>query len=157
MLQRIVNELGPWNWIVLGFILLLLELMLPGVFFLWIGVAALIVGTIAVLVGSAAGFAWQMQIVLFLVLAVVTALAGRKLIGARDSVTDEPLLNKRGEQLVGRYATLEEPIVNGRGRARIGDTTWRINGADAPAGTRVRVTGFDQGALTIEPLDDKAG
>lgn len=156
MLERIVNELGPWNWIVLGFILLLLELLLPGVFFLWIGVAALIVGTIAILIGSAAGFAWQAQVVLFLILAVITAFGGRKLMGAHESATDEPLLNKRGEQLVGRTATLEEAIVNGRGRARIGDTIWRIKGADLPAGTRVRVTGFDQGTLTVEPVEGKA-
>lgn len=151
MLERLLNELGPWNWIVLGFVLLILELLVPGVFFLWIGVAALIVGTVVILVGEQLGLVWQIQMVLFLILAVVTAIVGRKLMGARDVPTDQPLLNRRAAQLVGRVATLEEAIVNGRGRARIGDTFWRIKGPDMPAGTRIRVTGFDEETLTVEP------
>ena len=55
------------------------------------------------------------------------------------AITDQPLLNRRGAQLIGRIATLAEPIKDGRGRIRIGDTLWRVSGPDLPAGTRVRV------------------
>ena len=43
MIDSIVADLGPWNWIVLGFVLVVMEMVAPGVFLLWIGIAALIV------------------------------------------------------------------------------------------------------------------
>src|SRR5690606_21269797 len=84
---------------------------------------------------------WQAQVVAFLILSLACAFAGKKVMGKRSGVTDQPLLNRRGDQLVGRTATLAEPIANGRGRVKIGDTTWRVTGPDLPAGARVRVTG----------------
>jgi membrane protein implicated in regulation of membrane protease activity len=95
------------------------------------------------------GFGWQLQIVLFLVLAVIFVLAGRRVFGSSDR-QDEPLLNRRGDQLVGQRATLAEPIVNGRGRIRINDTTWRIKGPDLPAGTEVHIVSFDPITLEME-------
>jgi membrane protein implicated in regulation of membrane protease activity len=79
-------------------------------------------------------------------------MAGRKVFPATGTDdTDQPLLNQRERQLVGRTATLEEPIVEGRGRIRLGDTLWRVSGPDLPAGTRVRVTAAADGELSVEP------
>jgi|SoiMethySBSTD1v2_1073268.scaffolds.fasta_scaffold1051879_2 inner membrane protein len=140
MLARLVAELGPWSWLVLGLVLLVLEVVAPGFFLLWIGVAALIVGAATLLVFAAAPFwIWQFQVLAFLVLALAAAYFGSRWMSGRYSVTDQPLLNRRGAQLIGRTATLAEPIVNGRGRIRIGDTLWRVSGPDLPAGSRVRV------------------
>jgi len=139
MLERIFAELGPWNWMVLGFALLTLEILTPGVFMLWIGLAALIVGALSLMFWSAGFWVWQVQILVFLALALVCAFAGKKIVGTRGSDSDQPLLNRRGDQLVGRTATLTEPITDGRGRIKIGDTTWRVSGPDLPAGTKVRV------------------
>lgn len=141
MIDSIVSELGPWNWMVLGIVLLVMEVVAPGVFMLWIGIAALIVGAVSLLIWDAAGWSWQVQVLVFLVLAVVSAFIGRRLAVARQDKTDQPLLNRRGAQMVGRMATLAEPIKNGRGRIRLGDTLWRVSGPDLPAGTQVRVTG----------------
>ncbi|MEK1854455.1 MAG: NfeD family protein [Phyllobacterium sp.] len=150
MLERLFAELGPWNWVVLGLILMIFEVAAPGIFFLWFGVAALIVGVVAILFGEALGLGWQIQVILFLVLSVIAVFIGRRLIGATDVVSDEPLLNMRGEQLIGQVVTLEEATVNGRGRARVGDSLWRVTGPDLAAGTRVRITGIDHGTLVIE-------
>ena len=139
MLERIFNELGPWNWMVLGFVLLTLEILVPGVFMLWIGLAALIVGVLSLMFWSAGFWIWQVQILVFLALALACAFAGKKLMGGRRDDSDQPLLNRRGDQLIGRMATLTEPITNGRGRVKIGDTMWRVSGPDLPAGTKVRV------------------
>ena len=126
--------------------------MVPGVFFLWIGIAAILVGVIAVLPG-AIGFAWQWQVIVFLVLAVASVFVGRRLMSGRGAESDEPLLNKRAEQLVGQTATLSEPIVDGHGRIRMGDTLWRVTGPELPAGTRVRVTATTDGTtLIVEKL-----
>ena len=139
MFDRIISELGPWNWMVLGFVLLVVEVIAPGFFMLWIGIAALIIGAVSVLIWDAAIWSWQVQVLAFLALSLVSAFVGKKLMGGRDQPTDQPLLNRRGDQLVGRTATLTEPITNGRGRIKIGDTMWRVAGPDLPVGTTVRV------------------
>ncbi|WP_404925353.1 NfeD family protein [Mesorhizobium sp. ORM16] len=141
MIDRIVSELGPWNWMVLGFVLLVMEIIAPGIFMLWIGIAALIVGAVSLLVWDAAIWTWQVQVLVFLALSLVSAFVGKKLIGGRNEPTDQPLLNRRGAQMIGRMATLSEPIRDGRGRIKLGDTLWRVSGPDLPAGTQVRVTG----------------
>lgn len=139
MLESLFNELGPWNWMALGFVLLILEILAPGVFLLWIGLAALIVGTLSLMLWDQSFWVWQLQVVIFLVLALACAFAGKRIVGKRGDQSDQPLLNRRGEQLVGRIATLSEPIANGRGRVKIDDTIWRVSGPDLPAGTQVRV------------------
>lgn len=149
MIVDFLSQLGIWNWLVFGLVLLILEIMAPGFFFIWFGLAALVTGAAAFLFSAPDAFGWQAQTVLFLVLAVGFVLAGRRFFGARDR-QDEPLLNRRGEQLVGQRATLTEPIVNGRGRIRINDTMWRVKGPDLPTGTEVRVTAFDPVTLEIE-------
>ncbi|MBZ9670510.1 NfeD family protein [Mesorhizobium sp. B3-2-1] len=140
MLDRIVSELGPWNWMVLGFVLLVVEVIAPGFFMLWIGIAALVIGAVSLLIWDAAIWTWQVQVLLFLVLSLVSAFVGKKLMGGRDQPSDQPLLNRRGAQMIGKMATLAEPIRDGRGRIKLGDTLWRVSGPDLPAGTQVRVT-----------------
>jgi membrane protein implicated in regulation of membrane protease activity len=139
MFERIFTELGPWNWMVLGLVLLILEIMAPGVFLLWIGIAALVVGAITLALWSSTFWVWQAQVVLFLVLSLVAAYYGKKIMDGRNEVSDLPLLNQRGAQMIGRTATLSEPIREGRGRIQLGDTLWRVSGPDLPAGARVRV------------------
>lgn len=139
MLERIFGELGPWNWMVLGFVLLALEILVPGVFLLWIGLAALVVGALSLLFWEAGFWVWEFQVILFLALSLISAVAGKKIMTRRGNDSDQPLLNQRGAQLIGRTATLSEPIVNGRGRIRIGDTMWRVVGPDLPIGATVRV------------------
>lgn len=143
MLASIVMELGPWNWMVLGFVLLTLEIMAPGVFLLWIGIAAIIVGALSLALWDASFWVWQLQVPIFLALSVIAALVGRRIMANRGNNSDAPLLNRRGDQLVGRTATLAEPIREGRGRIKLGDTLWRVVGPDLPAGARVRVVSAD--------------
>ncbi len=149
MIGQLMAELGPWNWMVLGIILLGLEIVLPGVFMLWIGIAALIVGAVSLLPWQAAFWGWQIQVLVFLVLSLLSAYADKKLMGARTQASDQPLLNRRSEQMIGRTATLAEPIRNGHGRIQLGDTFWRVSGPDLPAGTRVRVVAATESDLEL--------
>jgi membrane protein implicated in regulation of membrane protease activity len=139
VIERVVSELGAWNWMVLGCALLALEIVVPGFFLLWIGIAALVTGALSLLVWDSSWWLWQVQVVVFLVLSLISAYAGNRLMGGRSGDSDMPLLNQRGEQMIGKLATLTEPIKDGRGRVRIGDTMWRVSGPDLPAGTQVRV------------------
>ena len=154
MLEMVIAELGPWNWIVLGFVLLALEIVVPGFFLLWIGVAALLTGALSLQLWSVSFWTWEIQVLVFLALSLAAAFAGKKVMGRRADDSDQPLLNRRAEQFVGRVATLAEPIADGRGRLRLDDTIWRISGPDLPAGTRVRVAGV--GASELELIVEAA-
>ena len=149
MIERIVGELGPWNWMVLGFVLLALEIVVPGVFLVWIGLAALAIGALSFLVWDSAFWTWQVQVLAFLAASLAAAWFGYRFVRRDTTPTDEPLLNQRARQLVGRTGTLEEPIRNGRGRLKIGDTWWSIVGPDASPGTQVRVTDVRDGDLVV--------
>lgn len=152
MIERIVTELGPWTWWVLGLVLLTAEIIMPGVFLIWIGLAAIVVGSISLVFWGDGLWTWQVQILTFAVLAVVFAIAGRRIMTRYGNETDEPLLNQRGASLVGRTATLTEPISEGRGRIRVDDTLWVVGGPDLPVGTQVRIIESDGRELRVEPI-----
>ncbi|WP_411033454.1 NfeD family protein [Shinella sp. BYT-45] len=152
MIHRIVAELGPWAWWVLGIVLLILEVLLPGVFLVWIGIAAIVTGALSLLLWEQAFWTWQAQWLVFAVLSLIAALIGRRIVSARGQASDQPHLNQRGQSLVGRTATLEQPITEGRGRIRLDDTVWSVQGPDLPVGARVRVTASNGRDLTVEPV-----
>ncbi|MDQ0325619.1 membrane protein implicated in regulation of membrane protease activity [Rhodopseudomonas julia] len=147
MIVSAIESLGGWTWWILGLVLLGVEILAPGFFFLWFGVAALIIGVSAVTIS----WPWQLQILGFAVLSVVAALAGRRFFGYRDAPSSDPHLNLRTARLHGRTFTLTEPIAEGSGRIRIDDSVWRVSGPDTPAGTRIRIVGADGALLLVEP------
>jgi membrane protein implicated in regulation of membrane protease activity len=104
------------------------------------------------MIGGAAFWTWQLQIILFLILSLVSAYVGKKVMAKSEGVSDEPFLNQRAEQLVGRTATLAEPISDGRGRIKLGDTQWRVSGPDLPVGTKVKVVSTDGSELSVERM-----
>lgn len=152
MIARIAAELGPWAWWVLGIVLLIFEVFMPGVFLVWIGVAAIGIGALSLLLWDAGWWSWQLQWLLFAALSVLAVLVGRRLVLRNEKRTDEPFLNQRGRSLVGRTATLDQPIAEGRGRIRLDDTVWNVSGPDLPVGTRVRVVASSGRELTVEPV-----
>ena len=146
MLVGIIEMLGGWAWWVLGLILLGIEVIVPGFFFLWFGIAAILIGVSALLID----WPWQLQVLGFVVLSVIAALVGRRFAGNPEIDTADPHLNLRASRLQGRTFVLSEPIVEGSGRVRIDDTVWQVRGPDAPAGARVVVTGADGAVLTVD-------
>ena len=128
---------GPefWWWWIAGVVLLILEVMVPATFFLWLAISAGIVGLLSWLIP----FGWEAQVLIFAVLSVVSVVVWRAWLKPQAEASDQPTLNRRGEQYVGRVLTLTEPIANGVGRIRIADATWGVEGPDLPAGTRIRI------------------
>ena len=134
-----------WHWCVAGLILVMLELLVPGVFLLWIGVGAI---TTSVIAGGFGITNWQIQCLVFIPLCFASLYLGRKYIRqARPS--ENSTLNRRLASYVGRTAEVAQPIVNGKGRIRLGDTLWIARGKDCPAGTKVIVTGIDGSDLVV--------
>ena len=145
MLAWIVS-LGAWNWFILAAVLLLLEVLAPGMFMLWLGLSAIVVG----IVSSAVVWSWQSQLIAFAVFAIASVPAWRHFARKVEKPTQSPFLNRRADGYVGRVFTLETPIVDGFGTVRIDDTVWRVMGPDCPAGSRVKVTRADGANLTVE-------
>lgn len=138
----------PWVWLIGGLSLCAAEIIAPGVFLLWIGLAALALGTVELIVQ----IPFAPSLLLFGGLAVAFSLVGRRLYGGWQGGIGEPL-NQRADALRGEVLVLTDAIVEGRGRARVQDSVWRVKGPDAPVGSRVRVVGVSGGVvLEVEPV-----
>ncbi|MEZ5871092.1 MAG: NfeD family protein [Nitratireductor sp.] len=151
MIQSLVHSLGPWNWWILALVLMGLEVLAPGTFFLWFGISAFVIGTISLAMGPESTFwVWQTQVIGFVVLSLVAAVIGRRFMTQyRLDDADNTDLNDRIAQMVGRTGVLNEAISGGTGRVKIGETTWRVSGPELPEGTRVRVVGHHAGKLDV--------
>lgn len=141
--------LGPWNWVIAGLLLMVLETVVPGVYFLWFGISAVLVGILMFGAGDAVSQPWQL--VLFALISIATVFAVRRFANAQDVESAEKDLNQRSAQYFGRVVVVEDAISGGRGRVRVDDTLWLASGADAPKGTRVRITGANGIVFIVEP------
>ena len=141
-------QIAFWYWWVLAAILLVLEMTLPGVVFLFLAIGAAASG---VLLAVAPGTALEAQLGVFAVFAVASALALRPTLKRLQGRVAASTLNARGEALVGQTFVLDTPILGGRGRAKLGDGSWIITGPDMVAGARVRVAAVNGTELKVEP------
>ncbi|MEM7777208.1 MAG: NfeD family protein [Pseudomonadota bacterium] len=142
--------LGTWNWFLVALGLFLLEVAIPGVHFVWFGAAAAVVGALAL----AIDVPWSLQLIIFAVISVASVFVLRRYSLAIAGHSDQPNLNVRGAQYVGRIVVVEDEIANGRGRVRVGDTLWWAEGPDVEAGLQVKVVGVNGTALVVEPTQD---
>ena len=139
-------KLGSWNWLIVGLVLLALELLAPGVFLMWLGLAALLVGVITLF----ADWIWQVQVIAFAAFSLAAVPLWRRVASQSSANADSVFLNRRSDALVGRTFTLDKPIMDGSGTVRVDDTIWRVRGPDCPAGSRVKVVRSDGASLTVE-------
>ena len=139
-----------WHWWILALALVILETVVPGTYFLWMGISAAVMGLLAWFVPA---MGWETQLMLFAILSLVSIVGWRAWQHRHPDHSDQPMLNRRGEQYIGRVFTLDTAIENGFGRVRVGDSLWRVSGADRPAGLRVRVVAVDGVILVVEPED----
>jgi membrane protein implicated in regulation of membrane protease activity len=137
---------GPSAWLIFGLVLMGLEVFIPGTFFLWFGVSALIVGVALFFVP----LAWPAVLLIWGVLAVILLFVGRRFFRSRDGEGEDPFLNERAMRYTGRVFTLAEPVLESQGSLKIDDTIWRVSGPDMPAGTRVKVIGVDGPILRVD-------
>ena len=139
---------GHWLWMVLGLAMGVIEIVAPGYFLIWLGVAALLTGIVALVTG----ITLMLQFGVFAAMAVIALLAARRWFAPDAAESGDALLPDPAGRLVGQTATVVEPIDRGHGRVEIGGTLWNAHGLDAPIGARLRVVGSDHGALLVEPL-----
>ncbi|MFK3644530.1 NfeD family protein [Pseudomonas protegens] len=145
-----VQALSFWDWLALGTILLIFEVFGAGGYLLWIGLAAATVGVLTFLIP---GLSWEVQFLLCGLLSVLTALYWWRRQRSVARPSDQPNLNLRGQELIGKTFVVHQAIVDGRGRIKVADGVWIAKGADAPVGARVRVVGQEGAILLVENLD----
>ncbi|SEM57982.1 hypothetical protein SAMN04487857_10326 [Pseudomonas sp. ok272] len=145
-----LQHLSYWDWLALGTVLLILEVFGAGGYLLWIGLAATAVGVLTFVMP---GLSWEMQILLFGLLSILTALYWWRRQRSAVRVSDQPNLNLRGQELIGKVFPVHQAIVDGRGKIKVADGVWMAKGPDAPVGARVRVTGLDGVIIQVEPAD----
>ena len=150
-------SLGTWNWLIAAAVLFALEFVVPGVHFIWFGLAAALTAALLYVLaafGMGETLALPVQLLLFVGLSVISLFVIRRFGATPDTKTDTPALNIRGAQYIGRDVSVEDAIVNGRGRIRVDDGVWGAQGEDAPRGAKVRVTGVNGTVLVVENLGD---
>jgi membrane protein implicated in regulation of membrane protease activity len=148
-----VNELTLipvfWHWWALAALLLLIELLAPGLYFLWLALAALLTGLLLLVITSLGIYT---QVAMFSLFAVAGILLARGWLKKHATVSDQPSLNQRTAGYVGRIVRLDQPITAGRGNLHLDGSIWNITGADLPASTLVRIVGVDGLTLKVEAV-----
>ncbi len=145
--------MDTYGWWIVGLVLLIGEVLIPGIFLMWLGLAALIMGVVDWLLPF---IPWYWQLGLYAVIAAGLVFGIRPFVTRElDRETERPALNRRLHAMIGRTGEIVDAVVEGYGRARIGETTWRVRGPDMAEGTPVKVTGVDEKTLSllVEPLD----
>ncbi|MCZ8326181.1 MAG: NfeD family protein [Sphingomonadaceae bacterium] len=137
-----------WSWLALGLVLAIGEMIIPGVFLIWLAVAAILTGLLAWVVPLGV----PVQIVIFAALSIVLVFTGKRYLNRNPITPLDPAMNDRGARMQGEVVTITHAIDGGSGRARHGDTEWLVKGPDAEPGTRMRVAGHDGAVLLVEHL-----
>lgn len=149
-----LQEFSEWFWWILAAVLALAEMLTPGVYLIWLALAATLVGVLGLVIE----WGWEWQAAVFSCFAVVIVLVARKLPygsgGGKAFRTDESrFLNRRNLSYIGREFVLQNAIEDGRGKIRIDDGFWLVSSVrDLPAGTRVRITGAEGSVLQVEEI-----
>ena len=127
-----------WHWLLLGIVLIAGEALGASGFLLGAVMAALEVALIAYIWPD---LSWQKQITLFGVLALACSVWFWYRFKSFNQETDQPQLNQRATQLIGREFALTQDMQGGQGKMQVGDTLWRVESeVNLTAGTQVKVT-----------------
>lgn len=137
-------------WAAIALLLFAAEAMVPGAFMLWMGIAASVV-FLGVLIVP--GMSILAQAVAFIALSFISIHVYRTYFRGREIPSDQPALNRRTEQLVGRVVSLDRAIERGAGRVQIADAYWQVSGPDLPAGADVRIVGAEGMTLRVEAVE----
>ena len=144
-----LNDLdGHWVWLTLGLVLAGLEMLVPGVYLIWLAVAAIITGVLTGLFD----LSLPMQVIDFVFLALILAFSAKRFLRDKPIESADPLMNRRGARMVGETALVVQAIEHGSGRVHFGDGDWIARGPDVAAGERVRIVGSEGASLLVEPL-----
>ena len=138
-----------WLWLTLGVVLAGAEMLLPGVYLIWLALAAIATGVLTAVLDLSLPY----QVINFVSLALIFAFSARRFLRDKPIESADPLMNRRGARLVGETAVVVQAIAHGSGRVKLGDSEWIARGPDVAVGECVRVSGSEGAILLVEPLN----
>ncbi|MCP4697195.1 MAG: NfeD family protein [Gammaproteobacteria bacterium] len=138
-----------WHWWILCVALLILEVLLPGIFFFWLAIAAGVAGLLVLLIPE---LAFEYQLLIFSVASVMSVAAMRMYFSKHPGESDAPTLNAGPEQHLGKTVLVSDDINSGIGRVRLNGSTWQVEGPDCPAGSRVKIVAVDGIRFKVEAV-----
>ena len=149
MMKELLGSASPaLLWGIAALVLGLAELVVPGVFLVFLAIAAALTAAVTLLLPMGGAY----QLLIFSVLSALCVSGGRLWYLARPADSPDPLLNDRAARLIGRNVVVAEAIVQGEGRVRVDDSSWPARGPDAPAGARMTVVEVDGSTLVVAYL-----
>lgn len=140
-------DLHPgWIWAIGGLLLLIAEIVAPGFFLVFLGVAAIATGLFTLLFD----LSLAPQLILFVIYTALAVMIGKRWYAEPDHADQSIHLNDPSERMVGKSVTVVDPVDEHGGRVRVGDGEWSARGGPAAAGARVRVIAVDGNCLLVE-------
>ena len=136
-------------WLIAALVLGIAELAVPGVFLVFLAIAAAVTGAA---VFALPDLPVAAQLAAFAVWSAVTVLIGKRWYRDYPVEGGDPLLNDRSARLVGQVVMVETALVGGHGRVLVGDGSWPARGDDASVGTRVKIVAVVDGEVVVEPI-----
>lgn len=139
---------AAWAWLAIGIALAALELALPGIYLIWLALAALLTGALTAVLDLGTA----VQVLNFFFLSLIIAYSAKRFLRDRPIESDNPMLNRRGGQMIGQTVRVAKAIEGGEGRVTIGDSEWIARGPDTKAGKQVRIIAAQGATVTVEAI-----
>ena len=143
--KTMLDALGDSLWWVIGIVLVIGEVVLPGTFLIWFAFAAFGVGLIGVVVDLSG----MNQVVVFGLLSFASLSLGY-LMRKRQGDPEVPAFADRTQAYMGKTYTVVVAIENGQGKIQVGDSVWLAEGEDCPIGGSVKVIDSRGNVLLID-------
>ncbi|MFB1010589.1 MAG: NfeD family protein [Thiopseudomonas sp.] len=140
-----------WHWFIAAILLMILEILVPGIFLIWLGLGAALTGLFLLLIPGA-GLAWQLlALACSICIAVAAGLKWQRKLLRRQPAQ----LNLGLDGFIGRIAEVSQPFAQGHGRIRLDGSSYPATSKtpELAAGHLVQVTATRANLLVVEPAE----
>ena len=145
-MQELFPFVGIWFWWIVAGVLLLLELMTPGVFSMWLAFAAASVGITDYFID----LSWQLELLAFAGFSLVYVYLARPWYSkSKLQNSDQPNLNQRIYGFVGKSFVLANPSSMARANSILKEPAGTCLGPNLAKGATVRVTAVEGMKLRV--------
>ncbi|MDE0932645.1 MAG: NfeD family protein [Novosphingopyxis baekryungensis] len=142
-----MDDIDPYLlWMIGGVLLVVAEMLVPGIYLLFVGAAAVLTGVATWMYDFGPVF----QIGLFALFLLAAILIGNQVYKRNPVASSDPDLNNRSARLVGTSVTVIDAVSANGGRVKVGDGVWPARGPDLAVGETARVLHVDGGVLVLE-------
>lgn len=131
---------------------MVLEIVVPGIYLIWLALAALVTGVMVLMIA----LPLVAQVLIFAIAALILVLDAHRFLKDKPIAEADPMMNRRGARMVGGNGLFTAAIINGAGRVKLGDSEWIAHGPDMALGAQGRVIGADGAIVLVEPIEPAA-